>query len=232
MATRPGYKHPSQKAGPYIPTRGKFAGQTFGSYRAYQNANAQSKGFTSAATRLAAPRKPKAATLASKKAFDLSAAGRAANAYLLFRRGDAPTIAQAAKAAHTTMSAVRRYVGKALTREGSRIVVAKTDAVAVPMAVNSTEGAREGFVRGSRARELVGLHSSVLAIALSQPTPIHIRALAKFKGRTIRFTDGRCVELLWDIDAAKRLARRGLLTHAGPYEVAGMLGEAEDRSAA
>jgi len=33
----------SAKAGPYTPSRGHFAGQTFASYRQYQNANAKAK---------------------------------------------------------------------------------------------------------------------------------------------------------------------------------------------
>ena len=218
---RDGYKHPSQKAGAYTPTRGMFANRPFVSYRAYQTAHAQSKGFTSAATRLAATRSLSAELVASKT-FDATPGGRATNAYLNMRRDSTLTLAQAAKNAHTTPGAIRRYIGAALQRKGARVVATQTDTIAVPMLVNMTAGSVAGVVRGSRDRDLIGSHSAALAAALTKPNSARIRKLAQFKGRSVTLADGRRVDLLWNIGEAKSLARRGLLTHAGPYDVAGM----------
>lgn len=222
MATQPGYKHPSQRAGSYTPTRGDFKGITFRSYRAYQSEHAKAKGFTSASTRLAAPRKPSASVLASTKAFDETAAGRATRAYLDMRSDSSLTVTEATRKNHTTPSALRRYVGAALQRKGARVVATQADTIAVPMLVNVTAGSVSGVVRGSRDRDLIGSHSAALAAALTKPNPARIRKLAQFKGRSATLADGRRVDLLWNIDEAKSLARRGLLTHAGPYDVAGM----------
>jgi len=138
------------------------------------------------------------------------------------RRDSTLTLAQAAKNAHTTPGAMRRYIGAALQRKGARVVATQADTIAVPMLVNMTAGSVAGVVRGSRDRDLIGSHSAALAAALTKPNPARIRKLAQFKGRSVTLADGRRVDLLWNIDEAKSLARRGLLTHAGPYDVAGM----------
>jgi len=215
-------KRLSQQAGQVTPKSGAFAGQTFGSYRQLQNARAQAKGHPSHATRLATPREPSASLLATKKLFDETAAGRATRAYLDMRSDSSLTVTEATKKNHTTPSALRRYVGAALQRKGARVVATQADTIAVPMLVNVTAGSVAGVVRGSRDRDLIGSHSAALAAALTKPNPARIRKLAQFKGRSVTLADGRRVDLLWNIDEAKSLARRGLLTHAGPYDVAGM----------
>jgi len=217
-----GYKHPSQKSGSYTPTRGSFKGQTFRSYRAYQTAHAQRRGFKSAATRLASPRKPSLKTFSSEDAFGKSTAGRATRAYLALRRDPSITLAQAAKAAGTTPGAIRRYAGASLERKGSRVVPTRADTIAVPMTVNTVNGSVSGIVEGSTARDVIGAHSAALSAALTYPSPQHARMLAAYKGRTIRFADGRRVELLGDLQEARTLARRGLLSNVGPYDVSGM----------
>jgi len=212
-----GYKHPSQRPGSYTPTRGSFKGQTFRSYRAYQTAHAQRKGFKSAAVRLASPRKPSPKTFSSEEAFQKSTAGRATRAYLALHRDPDLTLAQAAKAAGTTPAAIWRYAGPSLERKGSRVVPIREDAIAVPMTVDTVNGSVSGIVEGSRARKLIGAHKAALSAAFTYPSPQHARELATYKGRTIQFVDGRRVELLGDLQEARTLARRGLLSNDGPY---------------
>ncbi len=172
-----GYRHPSQKAGPYTPTRGSFKGQTFRSYRAYQTAHAHRKGFKSAATRLASPRKPSPKVFSSEARFEKSAAGRATRAYLALRRDPSLTLVQAAKSAGTTPSATRRYAGKSLERKGNRVVPIREDTIAVPMTVNTVDGSVAGIVKGSKTRNLVGTHSAALSVALTFPSPEYVRML-------------------------------------------------------
>ncbi|MGH7757333.1 MAG: hypothetical protein ACREM8_13760, partial [Vulcanimicrobiaceae bacterium] len=156
---RPGYVHSSQKAGPYTPTRGRFAGTTFRSYRAYQNANAEAKGFRSAASRLASPKRIAKTDLGGMKKPSRIRALKALNR---LRRGE--NIETAAREAGTTVANIKRYAGQAI-RKGprGRLVGAKFDSLPVVLNVSTEAGTIEVAVAGSRERVLVATYESALA---------------------------------------------------------------------
>jgi hypothetical protein len=116
---RKGYVHPSQRPGPYSPSRGAFAGRMFKSYRAYQNAHAQAKGFGSAAKRLAVPQH--IGRKAGAKALARPSRVRAFDALRRMRKG--AMIGEASREANTTVATVKRYVSAALRKgRGGRIL--------------------------------------------------------------------------------------------------------------
>lgn len=203
----------SAKAGPYTPSRGHFAGQTFASYRQYQNANAKAKGFSSASTRLASPKKVQP----SKAAVQTKA--RATRALLALRRIPELTLAQAAKKAGTTPAAVRRYADGNLERQGRRVGVKANDSLTARMSIISSNGSIERAVKGSKQRSLIGEHSAAVSNALAVPSRATLRELRSYRGRSVKLADGTRVELLWDPEDLTRLARLGRLHHGSPYDV-------------
>lgn len=203
----------SAKAGPYTPSRGQFAGKTFTSYRQYQNANAKAKGFSSASTRLASPKKA-----VSSKA-SIGTQSRATNALLELRRHPELTVSQVAKKAGTTPAAVRRYADGNLERSGSRIRVRRNDSLATAMTVHTTEGAKTELVKGAKQRSLVGQHSATLSKVLAQPPRKNLAELRSYRGRSVKLADGSRVELVWNPDDVSRLGRLGKLHHGSPYDV-------------
>ena len=152
LVARKGYVHPSQRPGAYAPTRGAFTGQTFKSYRAYQNAHAKAKGFVSAAKRLAAPQRIGAK--AGMKALTRPSRVRALDALSRMRKG--ASIGEAARKSDTTIATVKRYVGSAL-RKGNRgrIIPSQSDRMAAYMEVPTTGGNKFLLVIGSRSRNLL-----------------------------------------------------------------------------
>lgn len=219
---RNGYKHPSQKAGPYTPTRGKFAGFTFRSYRNYQSAHAKAKGFSSSSTRLASPKKPTKRLLGDAGGFAKSTAGRANRAVLELRRDPDLTLAAAAKRAKTTPAAVRRYAGSSLERKGNRVAPKAFDHAVVPMGVLTPEGHVVGLVRGRKTHQLIGHHDTWINAVINSPSPANIRQLAKFERRSVTFADGTRVRMVWNLEQIQDLVRRGLYNNSGPYDTSDM----------
>lgn len=218
-------KPASAKAGSYSPSRGHFAGQTFASYRQYQNANAKTKGFSSASTRLASPKKA-----VSTKA-SIETQSRATSALLDLRRNPELTVSKAAKKAGTTPAAVRRYASGNLERSGSRIRVKANDTLAATMTVHTPEGATTGLIKGAKQRGLVGQHSAALSKALAQPSRKNLAELRSYRGRTVKLSDGSRVELVWNPEDVKRLGRLGKLHHGSPYDVGPAFHAEQDEAA-
>jgi hypothetical protein len=209
MARR-GYVHPSQRAGSYPPTRGQFAGQTFTSYRAYQNAHARTKGFASAATRLAAPRtvsaKDDAAILARPSRL------RVLDALNRMRHGE--SIGKAAREASTTVATVKRYAASALGKgAGGRLVARPSDRYPAVMTVITTAGPKPMVVVGSRSRRLLGEHTAAVRRFLESGD---VRHLQPFEGKTIEVDGGR-VPLVTDARLLTRLGREGRLSIESIY---------------
>ena len=132
LMARKGYVHPSCRSGPYCPSRGAFAGQKFKSYRAFQNAHAQAKGFGSAAKRLAMPQRVGAK--AGIKALARPSRVRALDALSRMRKG--ASIGKAARESDTTIATVKRYVASALRKgNGGRILASRSDRMTAYMEV-------------------------------------------------------------------------------------------------
>jgi LysM repeat protein len=200
---RKGYVHPSQRSGAYTPTRGRFAGQQFGSYRQYQNASAQAKGYASATARLAAPRKVAATDTV---ALSRPSYVRALGVLNRIRKGD--SLSAAAREAGTTAATVKRYVGRSLTGGGGRIAAKRVDRLAALMQVPTTSGPQLMVVVGSRSRRVLGEYYAALQAFRDRGDP---RALASFANVRIN-VEGTQIPLPTDPRLLTRLLKEGRLS--------------------
>jgi hypothetical protein len=203
--TRKGYVHPSQRAGSYIPSRGAFKGITFGSYRQYQNALARGKGFRSAATRLASPKK---VTLKDGMAA-LARPGRASAIEAINRIRKGMGIGEAARESETTPATIKRYFGKLLRKgKSGRITVVRSDRQAAVMPVPTSAGAENMIVVGSRSRRVLGEYWA--AVRKFRDTG-RASLLAPCEGKTINVA-GEPQTLLTDARTLTRLLKEGRLS--------------------
>ena len=208
--SRKGYIHPSRRSGPYTPSRGRFAKQTFPSYRQYQNATARAKGFGSALRLLASPKRVTVKDGAS--ALARPSRIRALDALNRIYHGE--TIEQAAREAGTTVPTVKRYAGSGLRKTKSgRIVARKSDHLAAVMKVITEAGAQELIVVGSRSRRLNAEHNAAVAQFLDTS---NVSYLTPFIGETIN-VEGVEIPLVTDPHILTRLGREGRLSFESVY---------------
>ena len=121
------------------------------------------------------------------------------------RRGKSPTLAAAAKAEHTTMTAIRRWVPSALGRDRrGRLRVRTSDRYVARVEVLTDDGLLDVTAHGSRERELAGRHRAVWGRVLRGELPP--TALAEFHGKTV---GGH--ELVSDPDRLATLLKGGAL---------------------
>jgi hypothetical protein len=124
------------------------------------------------------------------------------------------TLAQAARAAHTTPNNVQRYAGSGLVREGNgRYVVRHRDTARRYMKVLTTEGEIDLLVRNRRTARAIGAHWSAVRIYLEKGDDAPLRNL---KTRTIR-VDGVTYEFERDTAVIERLGRAGVLRFESIY---------------
>lgn len=208
--TRKGYVHPSRRSGPYRPSRGAFAGQTFSSYRAYQNAHARAKGCGSAAKRLAMPQRVNAK--AGMKALTRPSRVRALDALSRMRRG--ALIGTAARESETTVATIKRYVGNALRKSsGGRIIPSHSDRMAAYMEVPTTAGSKFLLVIGSRSRTL--LNQYWMAARQFRDWGFS-EFLEPFEGKTIN-VEGVEIPLITDPHILTRLFKEGRMQFESLY---------------
>jgi hypothetical protein len=207
---RKGYIHPSQRSGPYTPTRGVFAGQTFSSYRGYQNAHAKAKGFGSAAKRLAKPQR--IGRKAGMKALTRPSRLRALDAVSRMLKG--LTIGQAAHDSGTTVATVKRYASPALRKDRSgRIVAKERDQLAAYMEVPTTGGTQLLLVIGARSRHLLSAYWEAAQFFRDFGIP---EVLAPFESLTIN-VEGVEIPLITDPHVLTRLFKEGRMSFESLY---------------
>ena len=201
---RDGYKHPSQRPGPYTPSRGRFKNQSFGSYRQYQNALARAHGFRSAATRLASPKK---VTVKDGLAA-LARPSRAAALEALHRVRQGMGIGAAARESETSPATIKRYFGKLLRKVGRKVVAVRSDREVAVMPVPTAAGTEPMIVVGSRSRLVLGQYWA--AVRKFRATG-NVALLAPFEGKTINVA-GEPFPLLTDPRLLTRLLKEGRMS--------------------
>ena len=109
---------PITRARPYTPSAGRFAGRTFHTEREYRNALARAKGYRSwdAQRQSSAPRVRTARDLARLRPSSREAHQRVGTALTLMHNDPTLSATEAARRAHTTPEAMKRYGGEALIR--------------------------------------------------------------------------------------------------------------------
>ena len=122
------------------------------------------------------------------------------------RRGEAKSPTGAARAEGTTLKAMRRVAPDALIqdRPGGRIRVKPTDRYSANVQVLTKEGALSVTARGSRQRELAGLHrATVIRVLRGKELP---SGLERFRGKKI---GGH--ELISDYELLSSFAQAGIV---------------------
>lgn len=199
---------PISKARPWTPTRGRFAGRTFVTERAYRDALAEAKGHGNWYHEQRAAKKVTPKNLGELRPSQKQARARALEALSKVRRG--ATLTRAAKEAGTTPNTVARYAGEQLHRERGRTVASTSDRLVRVMNVITVNGVEEGVtLRSSRQASLVGEHANAVKhfLATGDDEP-----LRKFKGVKVA---GR--ELETRPEMLEELGRTGELEYE-PYD--------------
>jgi hypothetical protein len=212
-------KHPSARPGPYTPGRGRFAGQTFPSFRQYQNELARTKGFTSHAGQLRAPqpvRSPQALMRLTPRAQE---SRNEALAVVARARREGVSVRQAAQAEGVSMARVQRWAGPAIEKRGGRYVVKGTDTLARSMQVLTPSGYRTVMLHGrnasQRAAELARYHNTVRRYLETGDTSL----LREFRGKVLR-TNKQGFPYITDPATLDELARAGELSFETLYQAA------------
>jgi hypothetical protein len=151
-------------AGPYTPSRGKFAGREFASHRQYRNALARDQGFKSSdAKRRAASKVVRSrAGYDTLKPAEKDAHGRALEALNEMRR-TGRNLRQAARAVGTTVENVLKFASGGLTRgPRGRYTPKSFDRLLRPLEVMTRQGKVKIDVRDSRSASKIGSHYNAL----------------------------------------------------------------------
>jgi hypothetical protein len=224
-------------AGAYTPSRGRFSGQSFPSYRQYRNALARQHGFPSWYAQQRAPRPirtPQAAAHLTpaewearkdalhalslmrhgKPRSQLLREGRPKSLVALATQARPLSLAEAAKEAHTTPNTVLRYVGSALTKDTSgRYVARARDKLYRPMRFLTANGRIDLDVRDSRtARQIARYMNAVRRYGRTGRD----EGLDEFRGKSIR-VGGAKYEFVTDLDVLDRLADAGEISFEDLY---------------
>ena len=196
-------------SGPYTPSRGRFAGQTFASHRQYRNALARASGFKSEHARR---RSHRGVSHANHPLARLSRA-RALEGLALMRR-DGLDLKTAARQVGTTPASMIRHLAPRALRKGrdGRWKATRTDTIERRIDMLTTEGRKRVRPRGSREASRIAHHHNAVG-AFVRRHPEGERDLAQFKGeRAAGF------EFETDLDTLEGDALRGELNAESIYE--------------
>jgi hypothetical protein len=213
-------KHPSARPGPYTPNRGQLAGQTFPSFRQYQNALARSKGFASHAARLRVPQPIRSLQgLLALRPRQHESRNLALGALARARRENVP-IRQAARAEGISLARVVRWAFPALEKRGRQYYATPTDTLARTMQMLTPRGYQtvvlHGRNAGQRASVLARYHNAVKRYLETGDTT----ALRDFRGKVVRAHNKVGYRFITDPATLDELARAGELSFETLYQAA------------
>ena len=204
---------------PYAPKSGKLAGLTFTSERQYRNALARERGFRSwGEQQQAAKRTRSGADVAKLRPDEQQARRRALNAVSLMRK-DGLSLGNAAKAAGTTVNAIKRHAGPALERDDRGAYRAKaSDRLVRPMLVPTPDGLITLDVRDSRTASKIAAYHNAVKVYLDTGDDTGLR---RFSGRRGGVTVGKqFYPFVTDTSILDRLADAGELGFDDLYDAA------------
>lgn len=206
---------PITRARPYTPRAGALANQTFHSERQYRNALARLHGFQSFATQQRSEKVVRSRAAYEKlRPAEREARDRVLDALARSRR-EGISLSRAAREAHTTPAAVRRYGGSYIKRgKGTRLEVADRDRLYRQMKVLMADGIATIDVYDSRTASALGEYWSAVKHWLETGDD---RALRRLRRKSIR-TGKRTYLLITDLEVIERLGRAGELSFESIYE--------------
>ncbi len=207
---------PITRARPYTPSRGAVAGITFTSERQYRNALAREKGFRSWGEQQQAVRNVRSGQDVGRlRPAEQQARARALDAVSRMRH-DQLSLSHAARAAGTTVAAIKRHAGPALDQTTRGTYRAKSsDRLVRPMLVPTVGGPITLDVRDSRSASLLGRYWSAVRQYLETGDAGPLR---KLRGRSITVKK-RAYPLITDPNALDTLADGGELSFDDIYEL-------------
>ncbi len=211
MARRPAIT----RAHPYTPKSGPFAGQTFTSRRAYGNAHARLKGYTSLGARQRArPAKPFRVNVQTMTDIQNERYHSSLEAVGLMRR-EGLSLKEASRRSGTTPETVRRYAGDALEREHNRYRAKPVDRLARVMNMVATmpRDPVPVVIKRSDTASKIGRHHAALRLYLNTGDWSGLR---EFRGQTIH-VEKRGYMFLTDLNEINFRAKRGLLSFESIY---------------
>jgi len=173
---------PITRKNPYTPKSGKVAGITFTSERQYRNALAREKGFTSWSGQQRQARKVRDTSDVNKlRPSERQARARALDA-LSRMRNDGLSLSAAAKEAGTTVNAVKRHAGSALTKTSGRFTAKRMDRLARAMRFPTDDGLITLEIRDSRTATRISAYWHAVRAYLHTGDTSRLRA---FRGKKI-----------------------------------------------
>jgi hypothetical protein len=206
---------PITLARPWTPSSGAFAGQTFHTERAYRDALARHKGFTSWRTQQTAPgpeirgrRDLRRLRPAEQAAYEKT------GMVLTLMRREGLSLDEASRRVHTTPNAVRRHGADALVRTSrGRYAVTAADAHFRRMWFITPDGLTTVETRDSRAASLVAEFDAAVQHYLATGDD---RRLDRFRGKVLR-AGGKRYPFVTDLDILDELGRRGEISFETIY---------------
>ncbi len=129
---------------------------------------------------------------------------RDAFAALALMRREGFKAKRAAKAEHTTVKKMRKYLGPALEKRGDDYVARPSDRLTRPLTAIDAKGTRPIVVQSSKAASQVGRYFNAVDDALNgKPS-----ALKKFRGKKIPYNN---LKFLTNLKTLRRLKDAGVL---------------------
>ncbi len=207
---------PITRARPYTPKSGKVAGITFTSERQYRHALARVKGYPSWGAQQQAARKIRSGSdIAGLRRAEREARSRALDA-LSKMRSDGLSIRAAARAAGTTVNAVKRHVGSALERtESGRIRAKQSDRLVRSLNFPTETGIIGLDVRDSRSAKRISAYWNAVQRYLETGDDSQLR---RFRGKSVR-VNKLAHAFITDTATLDRLADAGELSFDDLYEL-------------
>lgn len=208
----------AKKSGSYRPTRGVFKGHRFRSKRAYENALARRKGFTSRYAEQRSKRPVFTRTDAKRlSTAELDARDRALDALARMRR-DRMSIEHAAHLADTTVNTVIRHVGTALTKDphGRWTATPRDNLYRGPMFMYTRYGRVSVEITDSRTASRLARYQKALEEFAETSSTARLK---EFEGQSFRAGKVR-YDFLTDPEELWPIVHAGELSTEGPYDTA------------
>lgn len=176
---------PITRRNPYTPKSGKVAGVTFTSERQYRNALARAKGFTSWSQQQKQTKKVRSAgDVAKLRPAEREARSRSLNALSDMRANPKLSLQQAAKANGTTVNAIKRHAGTALTKtSGGRFQAKKSDRLVRSVRFPTETGSIGLDVKDSRSASRIAAYWNAVKKYVETGDASGLR---RFQGKVVR----------------------------------------------
>jgi hypothetical protein len=208
---------PITRRNPYTPKSGKVAGITFTSERQYRNALARDKGFTSWSQQQKQSKKVRGAEDVSKlRPAEREARSRSLSALSDMRANPKLSLQQAAKDAGTTVNAIKRHAGSALSKTAGGRFQAKTSDRLVRSVRFPTDTGSIGLdVKDSRSASRIAAYWNAVKRYLETGDASGLR---RFRGKVVR-VNKRGYPFITDTKTLDRLADAGELGFDDLYDM-------------